>query len=184
MEHGGERRICHPARPKDGSPSTHASTKTVALCADCPQDLSAGFEQAKAGEERQFRIILSPEDAGEPDMTDFVRLCNMQQVERDLNRRLKWVAVNHYNTEHPHAYRDQGCGQGRRDVRLDRGTSHTECVSAHRSWSRSSLDLGIERSVRLQHHREVEQSRFTELDREIGICSYSGWPTSASCSRS
>src|ERR1700722_15139010 len=44
----------------------------------------------RRGERHQFRIIVSPEDAGELDLTDYVRRL-MATVERDLGRKLEWA---------------------------------------------------------------------------------------------
>ena len=43
---------------------------------------------------RQFRFIVSPEDAYDLDLTDYVRDL-MKRVESDLGRSLEWAAVNH-----------------------------------------------------------------------------------------
>ncbi|WP_039906820.1 relaxase/mobilization nuclease domain-containing protein, partial [Acetobacter tropicalis] len=48
--------------------------------------------------------IVSPEDAGQmQDLTAFTRDL-MKQIETDLGTKLDWVAVNHFNTGHPHAH--------------------------------------------------------------------------------
>ena len=57
------------------------------------------------GDDRhQFRLIVSPEDGAQlddlkPFISDF-----MAQVERDLETKLDWVAVDHYNTGQPHTH--------------------------------------------------------------------------------
>jgi len=61
------------------------------------------FEEPRFGEKHQFRLIVSPEDAGELDLTSYVRRL-MGQIERDLGRKVEWAAVNHYDTGHPHAH--------------------------------------------------------------------------------
>ena len=78
------------------------------------------FEQPRAGEKHQFRLIVSPEDGCELDLTDYVRRL-MAQVERDLGRKLEWAAVNHHDTDHPHAHIViRGLDRDGREVRLDR----------------------------------------------------------------
>jgi type IV secretory pathway VirD2 relaxase len=45
-----------------------------------------------------------PERGGDiPDMTAYVREV-MRRVERDLDTKLQWIAVNHHNTDNPHAH--------------------------------------------------------------------------------
>jgi type IV secretory pathway VirD2 relaxase len=53
------------------------------------------------GDRHQFRIIVSPDDGDQlSDLKPFVRDL-MQQMERDLETKLDWVAVDHFNTGHP-----------------------------------------------------------------------------------
>jgi len=52
----------------------------------------------------QFRLIVSPEDAHQiENISAFTRKL-MLQVERDLRTPVDWVAVDHYNTAHPHTH--------------------------------------------------------------------------------
>lgn len=50
-----------------------------------------------------FRFIVSPDDAELSDLKTFTRDL-MAQAQRDLGSRLDWVAVDHWNTEHPHVH--------------------------------------------------------------------------------
>ena len=61
------------------------------------------FTRPIANEKNQFRFIVSPEDGHELDLPDFTKKM-MQQVEKDLGRKLEWAAVNHYNTDNPHVH--------------------------------------------------------------------------------
>jgi len=52
----------------------------------------------------QFRFIVAPEDAGRlGDLRGFTRDL-MRQMEQDLETRLDWIAVDHFNTGHPHSH--------------------------------------------------------------------------------
>jgi type IV secretory pathway VirD2 relaxase len=61
------------------------------------------FEQPRPGEKHQFRLIVSPEDGSELDLTAYVRRL-MATLERDVGRKIEWAAVNHFDTSHPHAH--------------------------------------------------------------------------------
>ena len=62
------------------------------------------FVEACGGDRHQFRIIVSPDDGDQlQDLKPFVRDL-MQQIEKDLETNLDWVAVDHYNIGHPHAH--------------------------------------------------------------------------------
>jgi hypothetical protein len=55
------------------------------------------------GDRHQFRFIVAPEDGDRlSDLRGFTRGV-MRQMEEDLGTRLDWVAVDHFNTGHPHA---------------------------------------------------------------------------------
>ncbi|WP_369404231.1 hypothetical protein [Sphingomonas soli] len=56
------------------------------------------------GDRHQFRFIVSAEDGSEyPDLKPYIRRL-MTQMEADLGTRLDWVAVDHFNTAHPHTH--------------------------------------------------------------------------------
>ncbi len=62
------------------------------------------FDERADEDRRQFRLIVSPEDADQmKDLTRFTREF-MSQVEKDLGRRLDWVAANHHDTAQPHVH--------------------------------------------------------------------------------
>lgn len=62
------------------------------------------FLEKSAGDPRQFRIMVSAEDGDQyPDLKPFVRRL-MSQMEEDFGTKLDWVAVDHFNTGHPHSH--------------------------------------------------------------------------------
>ncbi len=62
------------------------------------------FTERCDGDRHHFRFIVAPEDAGElSDIKVFTRDL-MAGAERVLGTRLDWVAVDHWNTEHPHVH--------------------------------------------------------------------------------
>src|SRR3546814_2069370 len=70
------------------------------------QDRADGkaFIERSTGDRHQFRFIVAPEDGAEyDDLRPFVRRL-MTQMEEDLGTKLEWVAVDHYNTGHPHSH--------------------------------------------------------------------------------
>ncbi len=55
-------------------------------------------------ERHHFRFIVSPEDGEKlQDLKPFVREL-VSNMEIDLETKLDWIAVDHYNTEHPHTW--------------------------------------------------------------------------------
>ena len=141
-------------------------TKGVLYSVDGPARAEA-FEQPRPGEKHQFRLIISPEDAAELDLTDYVRRL-MARVERDVGRRLEWAAVNHHDTDHPHAHVVvRGVDRNGREVRMDRGY-----ISNGLRWRAQALateELGPRHhlEIRRGYVNEVTQERLTSLDREL-----------------
>jgi hypothetical protein len=56
-----------------------------------------------AGDPRLFKFILSPEFGDRVDLQALTRE-TLAALEERLGSRLTWVAVNHYDTEHPHVH--------------------------------------------------------------------------------
>jgi hypothetical protein len=57
----------------------------------------------KAGHPRLWKRIISPEFGERIDLNRLTRDL-MGKMEKDLNTRLEWLAVPHFNTEHPHVH--------------------------------------------------------------------------------
>lgn len=128
---------------------------------------SESFEEPRPGEERQYRLIVSPEDATDLDLTAYVRRL-MGQVEKDLGQPLEWAAVNHHDTEHPHAHAVlRGVDKDGRDVRFDR--AYISNGLRWRAQELATLELGPRTELEVQRTRakEIGQERYTSLDREI-----------------
>jgi type IV secretory pathway VirD2 relaxase len=125
------------------------------------------LDQAE-GDRHQFRFIVSAEDGDQyDDLKPMVRRL-MAQVEQDLDTQLDWVAVDHHNTGHPHSHiivrgkDDRGKDLIIAREYLTRGMREraAEIVSLH-------LGPKTDAEVQGQLRREVEQERFTSLDRRL-----------------
>ncbi len=144
---------------KDGS-------KGLLYGADGPERAET-FNQPRPGEKHQFRVIVSPDEGSELDLTEFVRTL-MGRVERDIGRRLEWAAVNHYNTEHPHAHLViRGVDRHGHELRFDR--NYISNGIRWRAQEIATRELGPrpEHDILLAYKKEVTQERFTSLDREL-----------------
>jgi len=125
------------------------------------------FLEPRAEERHQFRFILSPEDGEQLDMTAYVRSF-MSRVERDMGQKLEWAAVNHYNTDNPHAHIViRGVDRDGREVRMDRAYISKGLRERAQELATEELGPRTERAIARQRDREVAQDRFTSLDREI-----------------
>jgi type IV secretory pathway VirD2 relaxase len=132
------------------------------------------FEEPRLREKHQFRLIVSPEDAGDLDLKAYVRRL-MDQVQRDLGRKVEWAAVNHYDTGHPHAHIVvRGVDREGHELRFER--SYIASGMRWRAQEIATQELGLrhEFEVRRAHAREITQDRFTSLDRELERLSTDG----------
>ncbi len=126
------------------------------------------FTESCDGDRHQFRIIVSPDDGDRlSDLKPFVRDL-MQDVERDLETKLDWVAVDHYNTGHPHSHIIiRGKGDDGKDLIMAKDYITHGIRARAGEWL--TLELGpedeFEKVIKLA--REVQTERFTRLDRSI-----------------
>ncbi len=126
------------------------------------------FAAPIAGEQRQFRFIISPEDGNELDLRDYTHRL-MQRMEKDLGRGLRWAAVCHYNTDNPHVHVVvRGVDRRGAEVRIDR--SYISEGLRIRGQELATLELGPrnEFDVKRQLTNEVAQERLTTIDRRLG----------------
>jgi type IV secretory pathway VirD2 relaxase len=125
------------------------------------------FERTRPGEKHQFRLIVSPEDGAELDLTTYVRRL-MATVERDVDRKLEWAAVNHHDTDHPHAHVViRGADRDGREVRLARAYISNGLRMRAQELATEELGPRQEIDIRRSRAKEVTQARFTSLDREL-----------------
>ena len=124
-------------------------------------------EWQAAGDQRLWKVILSPEFG---DRVDLERLTRdvLRQMEKDVFADFEWVAVAHHNTEHPHVHvalrGRKGDGQvldfGREYVKQGiRGIA--EDCRTRQLGHRTVLDAAEAEC------REVSQRRFTSIDRRF-----------------
>jgi type IV secretory pathway VirD2 relaxase len=129
---------------------------------------TAAFEERGRGDRHQFRFIVSPEDAEQlEDLRTYTRHL-MQRMEADLGTRLDWVAVDHWNTDNPHTH---VVLRGKDDTGKDLIISQEYITRSMREramelateWLGPRTELEIQRTLA----REVEQERWTSLDRTL-----------------
>ncbi|KAB2769874.1 DUF3363 domain-containing protein [Brucella anthropi] len=135
-----------------------------------------GTENADAGafaercqdDRHHFRFIVSPDDAVEmTDLKSFTRNL-VGQMEKDLGTRLDWVAVDHWNTEHPHVHlivrgvRDDG-----QDLVISRDYIKEGMRDRARDLITQELGPRTDLDIRRTLERQIESERWTQLDRQL-----------------
>ena len=134
-------------------------------------DLKA-FEERGKGDRHQFRFIVSVEDAEElEDLRGYTREF-MQRMSTDLETRLDWVAVDHWDTDNPHTHivlrgrAGDGRGKGQDLVIAPDYMAHGMRMRAS-ELATEWLGPRTELDIRQGQLREVEQERLTSLDRTL-----------------
>ncbi|HZL25972.1 MAG TPA: DUF3363 domain-containing protein [Acidobacteriaceae bacterium] len=121
----------------------------------------------KAGDERLWKLIVSPEFGDRADLKRLTRDL-VARMEKDLGTPVEWVAVAHYNTEHPHVHMAlRGIGAEGHPLHLSKDyvkqgiREIAEDLCTRQFGHRTELDAAV------AQRREVHQHRFTSLDRII-----------------
>ena len=129
-------------------------------------DGTAFLEEGR-DDRHQFRIILAPEDGTELDLSRFTRDV-MTAAEQDLCTRLDWVAVNHFDTGHPHAH---VVLRGRTEEGEDLVIARNYITNGFRRRAEevATLELGPRRAIDVARARraEIDREAFTSLDLEL-----------------
>lgn len=126
------------------------------------------FLERGNGDRHQFRFIVAPEDGAEyEDLKPLVRRW-MAQVEQDLGTKLEWVAVDHFNTGHPHSH---VIVRGKEDRGKDLIIAREYMTQGLRARAAELVDLDLgprsPREILRANLREVEHERFTGIDRRL-----------------
>ena len=131
-------------------------------------DIAAQLEQwQKAQDERLWKMIISPEFG---DQTDLKRLTGdlLRRMGEDLGTELNWVAVEHFNTEHPHVHvvvrglRTDGAA-----LRMSRDYIQKGIRTIAEHLCTCQLGYRTELDAMEAERREITETRFTSLDRRF-----------------
>jgi type IV secretory pathway VirD2 relaxase len=116
----------------------------------------------------QFRFIVSAEDGDQYDDLKPLTRRLMSQMEQDLGTRLDWIAVDHFNTEHPHTHiLLRGVDDRAQNLIIAR--EYIAHGLRERAAEIVTRDLGPETILELEakRRREVSAERLTDLDRGL-----------------
>ncbi|WP_192385901.1 relaxase/mobilization nuclease RlxS [Mesorhizobium silamurunense] len=126
------------------------------------------FIDRAGGDRHQFRFIVAAEDGIEYDDLKPLTRRLMTQMEEDLGTKLDWVAVDHFNTGHPHTHIIVR-GKDERGENLVIAREYISSGLRERAAELVSLDLGprTDREIEQRLRQEMEQERFTSIDRQL-----------------
>jgi type IV secretory pathway VirD2 relaxase len=124
------------------------------------------FAERGLDDRHQFRLIVAPEDGPAFDtLRDFTRDL-MAKMEEDLGTTLDWVAVDHFDTGHPHSHiLIRGITEDGKTLNI--AGDYIAQAIRYRASEIMTRALGpqSEIEVRQQLEQEVDAERLTRLDR-------------------
>jgi type IV secretory pathway VirD2 relaxase len=125
-----------------------------------------GFADRAADDRHHFRFIVSPEDADQmPDLRGFARRL-VKTMEADLGTRLDWVAVDHWNTPHPHVHLIvRGVDETGADLVISRDYIGQGLRARAEALIERELGPRTEREIARGLARDAGADRWTRLDR-------------------
>ena len=131
-------------------------------------DLSKTLDDwQRAGDQRMWKFIISPEFGERVDLRKLTRDL-MTRIAQDLGTDLEWAAAAHHNTEHPHIHVALRGVAGKGEVlRLDRNYVKHGIRAAAEDLCTRQLGYRTERDAEVVASREVRETRYTSLDRDI-----------------
>ncbi|HWY58668.1 MAG TPA: DUF3363 domain-containing protein [Terriglobales bacterium] len=129
-------------------------------------DIAAKLDKWQgAGDERLFKIIVSPEFGDRLNLHQYTREL-LQRMEHDLGAQLEWVAAVHHNTEHPHVHIAlRGVDRKGIPVRLPREYIRGGLRGRAEEIATETLGYRSAADAHEAHRREAVQARYTPLDR-------------------
>jgi len=126
------------------------------------------FLERGRDDRHQFRFIVSSEDGAELSDLRITTRDLMRQMEADLGTKLDWIAVDHFNTGHPHAHiLLRGVTEDGKILNI--AGDYIAYGIRERASEIVTRELGrqTELEVTKQLEREVTADRFTGLDRML-----------------
>jgi type IV secretory pathway VirD2 relaxase len=126
------------------------------------------FLERGQGDRHQFRFIVSAENGDQYDDLKPLTRSLMQQMEKDLGTKLDWVAVNHFNSGHPHSHIIlRGVDDRGKDLIIAR--DYLGAGMRARLEQIVERDLGPRTTLEIENHlrRDIDSERLTSTDRAL-----------------
>lgn len=136
--------------------------------AEADQVDGKAFLDRQTSDRHQFRFIVSAEDGAEYDDLKPLTRRLIERMEQDLGTRLDWVAVDHFNTGHPHSHI---IVRGKDDRGKDLIIAREYMTSGMRERAAELVDLDLgprsTDAIQARLRSEIEQERLTSIDRAL-----------------
>ncbi len=116
---------------------------------------------------RMFKMIISPEFGEKMDLKKYTHDV-LAKMQNDLGCEFNWVAVNHYNTDNPHVHvAIRGIDKSGREINIPREYIKSGLREASQDIATQHIGYRLEVDIEKSLDRQINQNRFTTLDREL-----------------
>jgi type IV secretory pathway VirD2 relaxase len=115
------------------------------------------------GDQRLFKIVVSPEDGDRLQMKEYTREF-MARLQQHVGKDLEWAAIDHYNTGHPHTHvvlRGKDNLQISPDLIRNGMRKIAEEIATERLGYKSELE------IQKSKEKEIDARQFTGIDKDI-----------------
>jgi type IV secretory pathway VirD2 relaxase len=115
------------------------------------------------GDQRLFKIVVSPEDGDRLQMKEYTREF-MARLQQHVGKDLEWAAIDHYNTGHPHTHvvlRGKDNLQISPDIIRNGMRKIAEEIATERLGYKSELE------IQKSKEKEIDARQFTGIDKDI-----------------
>jgi len=125
------------------------------------------IKQAQVGDERMWKIILSPEAGDKVNLKEHA-ITFMENVEKDLGRKLTWVAIDHYNTDQYHLhFCIRGVDKNGQEFRIDKDYVKEGARKISKQLLTEKLGVRTDEYILERRGKSIQLKHVTELDRII-----------------
>lgn len=125
------------------------------------------FVESAQDDRHHFRIMVTPERGGELNLRRYTQEV-MTQVEADLGTEIRWLAVEHHNTGHPHVHIvARGVDQHGADLVINRAYISQGLRARAQALATETLGLRPERELEQERARDIGADNLTYLDRRM-----------------
>jgi len=130
------------------------------------QESEAWVKQC-ADDRHHFRFIISPENASHLDLNHYTKML-MERFSHDVNSKLQWLAVAHYDTDNPHVHlMVRGVDERGQDLIISRDYMAFGFRAAAQKIATQELGYRTSLDIELQFKSELTKDYFTRLDAQL-----------------
>jgi len=131
------------------------------------KEIWAIIEQAQVGDKRMWKLIVSPEASDKVDLKEHA-IKFMAGIERDLGRKLHWIAIDHYNTANYHIhFCIRGVDTNGLEFTIDKDYIKQGARNISKDILTEKLGIRTDEYMLERRARVIKAKHITELDRII-----------------